>query len=252
MRHHYTRFRTRAFCEYHAGSSLAQNSTDPQSGALFHQKKPLNATHGIANDMVNSIASLNPYMQRFTIRARITSKGQKKEWNKPTSQGQLFSIDLADKSGEIRGTLFRDLVDRYCDVLQEGTMYRITDTSARIKPANKQWTSLSHQYEINFGNAVFEDCADDSSVPLINCTFVKLSELPQHAPDEKVDIVAVVKSAEPVSSFISKRDNAERKKREVTIVDDSGCDVRLTFWGEVGTKPDEFWAVKCGVRLTER
>lgn len=164
----------------------------------------------------------------------------------------MFSVDLADKSGEIRGTLFRDLVDRYCDVLQEGTMYKITDTSARIKPANKQWTSLSHQYEINFGNAVFEDCDDDSSIPLINCSFIKLSELPQHAPDEKVDIVAIVKSAEPVTSFISKRDNAERKKREVTIVDDSGCDVRLTFWGDVGTKPDEFWAVKCRVLLTEQ
>lgn len=191
---------------------------------------------------MNSISSLNPYMQRFVLRARVTSKGEKKEWNKPTSQGQLFSVDLADASGEIRGTMFRDLVDKYLNVLQEGRMYTITDTSPRIKQANKQWTSLTHEYEINFGNATFEECADDASVPLVQGAFVKIGELPQRSPEEKVDIVAVVKSADPISSFISKRDNTERKKREVTIVDDSGFDVRLTFWGEVGMKPDEFWA----------
>ncbi|KAJ8599856.1 hypothetical protein CTAYLR_005613 [Chrysophaeum taylorii] len=191
----------------------------------------------------NSISSLNPYLQRFTLRARITTKYAKKEWNKPTSQGQLFSIDLADESGEIRGTFFRDLVDRYLNTLEEGKIYIISDSSARIKPANKQWTSLSHEFEINFGNATFEEARDDGSIPVIQGTFIKLRQLARQTPPEgdKVDLVAVVKKADPISSFISKRDNLERKKREVTIVDDSGYDVRLTFWGEVSEQPDDFW-----------
>ena len=35
------------------------------------------------------IAELNPYQQRFCLRARVTSKSQMRYWDKPTSKGAI-------------------------------------------------------------------------------------------------------------------------------------------------------------------
>ena len=84
------------------------------------------------------IAELNPYQQRFCLRARVTSKSQMRYWDKPTSKGNLFSVDLLDASGEIRGTFFKETADKVFPLLEEGKVYTFQETSGRLKPANKQ------------------------------------------------------------------------------------------------------------------
>ena len=43
-----------------------------------------------------------PRQNKWTIKARVTSKGDIRTWNKSTGSGKLFSFDLMDDSGEIR------------------------------------------------------------------------------------------------------------------------------------------------------
>ena len=193
------------------------------------------------------ISALNPYMQRFCIKARITNKGPMKTWSKPTSEGKLFGLELADASGEIRAVCFKDLADRLYNTIEEGMTYVITETSGRLKPSNKQWTTVAHEYEITFGSAVtFDPCPDDEGdIPAIVGDFSKkLSDLATNPPaaDSSVDLVAVVKAASPVSFIVSKKSGKENAKREVTLVDDSNYDIKMTFWGDLAQKPDEFWA----------
>ena len=45
------------------------------------------------------IDSLNPYQNRWTIKARITSKGDMKSWNNARGSGTLFKIELLDERG---------------------------------------------------------------------------------------------------------------------------------------------------------
>lgn len=55
---------------------------------------------------------------RWVIRARITSKSPIKTWSNSRGEGKLFSMDLIDESGEIRCTAFRDLCDKFYDMLE--------------------------------------------------------------------------------------------------------------------------------------
>ena len=45
---------------------------------------------------------LNLWQNKWTIKARVTSKGDVRTWNKSTGSGKLFSMDLMDESGAIR------------------------------------------------------------------------------------------------------------------------------------------------------
>ena len=39
----------------------------------------------------------------FTFQARVTKKSDIKQWNNAKGKGHLFTVDLVDDSGEIRG-----------------------------------------------------------------------------------------------------------------------------------------------------
>ena len=68
-----------------------------------------------------SISELNPYISKWTIKARVTSKGSLRTWSNARGEGKLFSIDLLDATGgEMRATMFNDVADKFIDVFQEG------------------------------------------------------------------------------------------------------------------------------------
>lgn len=57
---------------------------------------------------------------RWTIKARITNKSEKRRWSNAKGEGTLFSVDLLDSDGnEIRGTFFKDACEKFFDVLEE-------------------------------------------------------------------------------------------------------------------------------------
>ena len=43
--------------------------------------------------------------------------------------GNLFSVDLLDASGEIRGTFFKETADKVFPLLEEGKVYTFQETS---------------------------------------------------------------------------------------------------------------------------
>ena len=66
------------------------------------------------------INALNPYANRWTIKARITNKSDMRRWNNAKGEGNLFSIDLLDAHGsEIKGTFFKEDADKFFPLLQE-------------------------------------------------------------------------------------------------------------------------------------
>jgi replication factor A1 len=96
------------------------------------------------------IKSLNPYQNKWMIRARVTSKTNIRRWNNSRGEGKVFSVDLLDESDEIRATAFNELVDKFYDVLEKGKVYFISRGSVRT--ANKKFTSIKNDYELHFNH----------------------------------------------------------------------------------------------------
>jgi len=186
------------------------------------------SSHG---HVVSPIQSITPYQNKWTIKARVTSKSDIRTWNKASGSGKLFSMDLMDESGEIRATAFKEQVDQYYDMIQVGKVYYISRCS--VKSANKQYSKLNNDYEITFkDNVLVEPVLDNeaSDVPTMSYQFAAISDLSQANKDSIVDIIGICKDAmEPVT--ITTRAGKELVKREVTVCDESNAEVTLTLWG---------------------
>jgi len=181
--------------------------------------------------VVTPINAITPYQNKWTIKARVTSKSDIRTWNKPSGSGKLFSVDLMDDSGEIRATAFKDQCDQYYDVLQVGKVYYFSRCA--VKAANKAYSKLRNDYELTFKDNVLVELAQDnesSDVPTMSYNFASISDLSGAGKDTIVDIIGICKMAND-SVTITTRTGKELTKREVVICDKTNSEVTLTLWG---------------------
>jgi len=202
--------------------------------------QPRPATGG-SGPVVTPIASITPYQNKWTIKARVTSKGDVRTWNKSTGSGKLFSMDLMDESGAIRVTAFNAEVDRFYDYAQAGKVYYIANCS--VKAANKQYSRIDNEYEMTFkDNGSMELVEEDTSdVPVQTYNFHRIADLDQLANDPnnavQPDVMGICKSFGEAQDIVSKA-GKELTKREIVLVDQSAAEVSLTLWGETAKRFD--------------
>jgi replication factor A1 len=176
------------------------------------------------------ITDLNPYQNKWTIQARVLSKGDIKTWNNSKGEGKLFSVVFADESGEIRATGFKDTVDMFYNLLEENKVYTIS--KATIKAANKQYSTINNQYEMTLDtSSEINACNDTGNFPAIKYNAVELSRLFEYENGHSIDVLAVVKDSSDLVELMSKSQK-QLKKRDITLVDRSGFAVRCTLWGK--------------------
>ncbi|XP_054907626.1 replication protein A 70 kDa DNA-binding subunit-like [Poeciliopsis prolifica] len=186
---------------------------------------------------VMPIATLNPYISKWTIRARVTNKSNIRNWSNSRGEGKLFSFEVVDESGEIRITAFNNEVDKYFTLLEQGKVYYIS--KATLKVANKQYSTLKNDYEMTLhAHSSVIPCTDSSDVPVMQCDFVPIGELENRDKDSIVDIIGVCNSAEDVSRITTKS-SREVSKRAISLIDTTGKVVTVTLWGEEAEKFDD-------------
>ena len=59
----------------------------------------LGASQSVGTETIYPIASLTPYQNKWTIKARVTHKSDIRSWSNARGEGTLFSMDLVDESG---------------------------------------------------------------------------------------------------------------------------------------------------------
>ncbi|KAM6910908.1 replication protein A 70 kDa DNA-binding subunit-like isoform 2-T2 [Lycodopsis pacificus] len=182
------------------------------------------------------LAGLNPYLPKWTIRARVSNKSSIRTWSNSRGEGKLFSFEMVDESGEIKITAFNNEVDRFFSLVEQGKVYFIT--KATLKIANKQYTTLKNDYEITLhAQSSIVPCDDSQDIPVLHCDFVPIAELENRDKDAIIDVIGVCKSADDVSR-ITMKNSREVSKRVLNLMDTTGKVVAVTVWGEDAEKFD--------------
>ncbi|OAG35894.1 hypothetical protein AYO21_09895 [Fonsecaea monophora] len=222
----------------------------PKQNRPMGHAKPSSSAH--AN--IYPIEAISPYSNKWTIKARCTSKSDIKTWHNRNGEGKLFSVNLLDESGEIRATGFNDQCDQLYDLFQEGSVYYIS-SPCRVSLAKKQFSNLANDYELHFEkDTTVEKAEDQDDVPQVRYNFTSIADLQSVEKDTTIDIIGVLKEVGETSQITSKTTSKPYDKRELTLVDNTGYSVRLTIWGKTAASfdipPESVVAFK-GVKVSD-
>lgn len=177
------------------------------------------------------ISSLNPYQNKWSIKARVTNKSAIRTYSNARGEGKLFNVEILDNTGEIRMTGFNEQCDKFYDMLQIDSVYFIS--RAQLKTANKQYSKLNNDYEMTMNNeTAIEICNDTDNLPQITLDIIPLTQLAEKNANDLVDVIGVVKSTGDISTIVARATGKELTKRDVTLVDDSACSISCTLWGK--------------------
>lgn len=172
-------------------------------------------------------------MPKWTIRARVTNKSDLRGYNNAKGSGKLFSIDLVDESGEIRATMFNDTADLFYPQFIVGDVYMIS--KGTLKFANKKFSSLNNDFELNLDLNSIVQRIDDASVgaamPKMHYKFVPIADVQDRPKDDIIDVIGVIMDVKAFSTITTKA-GTPLAKREVDIADDSNRGIQITLWGE--------------------
>lgn len=210
-----------------------QSSTVPPYGRTAYPAS--------TNDVVVvPIASLTPYQNRWTIRARITNKSNIRTWSNSKGEGKLFSLDLLDESGEIRATAFNAECDRLYDIVEANKVYYISRAVIKNVKPGYSFSSIKNDFEMSFiPETTITPCDDvTTNIPTLQFNFVPISRLQEVSKDSVIDVIGICKSTADIQTVTRRTTNQELKKRDVSLVDRSGTEVSLTLWGDQAEKFD--------------
>lgn len=207
-------------------------STNPQSTITKQNNNSSTTPTNISSKFkcFITIDQISAYQTQWSIKARVSFKGDIKTWSNARSSGKLFSFNLMDETGQIKVTCFNAAADKYFDIIQENKAFYIT--KARVGVANKKFSNLSHACELTFENeTILEPCEDEAVAP-IKFNFVKLNELANLENNAYVDVLGIIKEVGENRSFTSKATGKEFERRDIVIVDETQTAINVGLWNK--------------------
>lgn len=236
-----------------AGNGFYGQKPQQQQPAQQQRSLPTRAGGG-SHGNIHPIEALSPYAHKWTIKARCTHKSDIKTWHNKNGEGKLFSANFLDDSGEIRATGFNDAVDQWYEMLQEGSVYYVS-SPCRVQLAKKQFSNLNNDYELTFEKDTgIEKAEDMDGVPQVKYNFTTISDLQSVEKDATIDCIGVLSDVGETTEITGKTSGKPYSKRELTLVDNSGFNVRLTIWGKTAqnfeAQPEQVVAFK-GVKVSD-
>ncbi|KAG0658611.1 Replication factor A protein 1 [Maudiozyma exigua] len=204
-----------------AAVPATENKFQPQTGMPSSQKgKPIFA-----------IEQLSPYQNVWTIKARVSFKGEIKTWHNQRGEGKLLNVNFLDTSGEIRATAFNDMAVKYNELLQEGKVYYVS--KARLQPSKPQFSNLSHPYELSLDReSQIEPSEDEANVPKTHFDFVKLNTIENKEENSTVDVLGIIQTVNPHFELTS-RAGKKFDRRDIVLVDDSNYSITVGLWNQL-------------------
>jgi replication factor A1 len=149
-------------------------------------------------NMYMPVKALNQFSADWTIKVRVTKKGDERTWKNDRGQGKLFSVDMVDQEGtQIQGTFFNQQVEKFYPLIKENKVYTVSNGT--IKLANKRFTSIPNDYQISFqDDTEFKEAKEDTSIRHEAYAFKNLKDLADMQTQSTVDVIGVVTETGPI------------------------------------------------------
>ncbi|ONK64694.1 uncharacterized protein A4U43_C07F28910 [Asparagus officinalis] len=187
---------------------------------------------------VHPLVSLNPYQGIWTIKVRVTNKGNLRSYKNARGEGSVFNVELTDEDGtQIQATMFNEAAKKFYPIFELGKVYYISKGTLRL--ANKQFKTVRNDYEMNLNeNSIVEEAAGEGSfIPETKYNFAKIDQLGSYVNGrEVVDVIGIVQNVSPTMSIRRKSNNETIPKRDITIADESNKTVTVSLWNDLATE----------------
>ena len=204
----------------YGGGAPAATGQYRQSGAVARNEAP---------SQIQTLNELNPYQNRWTVRARITGRLELRSYSNTKGDGKVLGFEILDAEGtEMKCVGFGDAAVRFSNELHHGRVYEISKASIS---ASRNPKYAIHQYEMKFDqNTVFVECPDaERSIEKVRYKFKKVADLATAMPGEMADVIGIAYHVGELAT-IMKRDGGETTKRSVMIRDNSDAAIEFTLW----------------------
>ena len=150
---------------------------------------------------ISPIKDLNPYQTRWTIKGRVTTKKEMRQFNNQRGSGQVFSFDILDTEGtETRIVCYNEVAELHYDRVHIGVVYTISKGS--VKDANIKYNKLNSRIEITLDHTSILKCCDDE-LPTgnVHYNFKPINEIANINNNTLVDIIGVVVTVGDISTI---------------------------------------------------
>ena len=171
----------------------------------------------------------------WAIKCRVILKSAVRTWKNDRGEGRCFSVDLIDKDGDaIRATLFNTIADQLHTMLCVNHIYIVS--GARIQVTNRDYNPLPHSYQltIEHPNQIKPVARDDISIPKQQFSFIKMNVISSSSminSGHLFDVIGMAIRMQPIVTVSpSKQTRSEIRKRQLTVIDETG-QIELTLWG---------------------
>ncbi|WOH03440.1 hypothetical protein DCAR_0622838 [Daucus carota subsp. sativus] len=216
-----------------------QETFTKSAAQIFHEQNgnmAPSARMGMSR-RVHPLVSLNPYQGNWTIKVRLTNKGNLRNYKNARGEGCVFNVELTDEDGtQIQATMFNESAKKFYDRFQLGKAYYISKGTLRV--ANKQFKTVANDYEMTLNeNSMVEEASEEGTfIPETKFNFIPIDQLgPYVNNSELVDVIGVVQSVSPTMSIRRKSNNETIPKRDITIADESKKTVVVSLWNDLAT-----------------
>jgi replication factor A1 len=217
---------------YAAAASTTTSAYQSSAAGHFQPYSTMAPMAAESSGAIYPVTALSPYMNRWTIKVRVTKKGDVKTYTNAKGDGKLLSVDLLDgQGGEIRATMFNEQVDQFSAILEKNHVYLISGGS--LKPANRKFTTFNNEFELTFNSSTtIQPVSESGDIKMQQYAFCPIGDIAHKEKDDMVDVIGVVTQVGQLGSITTKKGD-QLAKRTVVLLDTSTRSIELTLWGAI-------------------
>ena len=143
-------------------------------------------------ESISPIKDLNPYQTRWTIKGRVTTKKEIRQFNSQRGSCQVFSFDILDSEGtKTRIVCFNDIAELHYDRVHIGGLYTISKGS--VKQANNIYNKLNSKMEITLDHSsILKCCNDELAAITIEYIFKTINGIANINNNTLIDIIGIL------------------------------------------------------------